>query len=223
MPATGKAVDFAKRHPEFSFGVHLTYVRENDRTPECPILPAAELPGLVDENGRFLPSNALRKRALLGRVPVDQIERETTAQIESLRAQGISISHVDSHGHLHKFAPFRKALIRALPRFGICRVRGVQDVYLSKPFKSPTYWLGPIWSKLLRREFTAPTHLFMPNSLRNPGWPAALLTRCAGPTMEIGMHPGYQESWRNLDRTTAQEFAMRARAAGHELIGWKDI
>src|SRR4051812_39699476 len=85
MPATARAVEFARSHPEFSFGVHLIYVRSGETTPEAPILPPGELPALADLNagGRFRESPAVRKDALLGRVPVEQIAAETAAQIQS--------------------------------------------------------------------------------------------------------------------------------------------
>lgn len=223
MPATSKAVEFAKHHPEFSFGVHLTYVRENDTTPESPLCPPGEVPALTDSDGRFLPSNLVRRRAILGQIPVDQIERETTAQIESLLAHGIPISHVDSHGHLHKFKPFREALVKVLPQFGIARVRNVQDVYLTKPLKSPTFWFGPFWGKKLRQHFKSPDHFFMPDSLADRDWPTTLPGRFKEASMEVGVHPGYQETWRSSDRMAVQAFAAGVKAAGHELIGWKDL
>ena len=223
MPATAKAIEFARQHPDLSFGVHLTYVRENDATPEAPFCRAADIPALIDIDGRFPPSNSVRRAALLGRIPIDQIERETAAQIESLVACGIPISHVDSHGHLHKFKPFREALRRVLPRFGITRARSVQDIYLTRPLRSPTFWFGPIWRRKPRRSFMAPEHFFMPDSMKDTNWPIKLLARANGHSVEVGVHPGYLEDWRARDRVAVQEFAARAKSAGHELIGWKNL
>src|SRR3954452_2358023 len=108
MPATAQAIDFARANPQFSFGVHLTFVRETDATPEAPLSPPVDVPDLVDPaDGRFAASDTIRWRALLNRVSVEQIAREVTAQLAFVRDQGITLSHVDSHGHLHKFKPFR--------------------------------------------------------------------------------------------------------------------
>ena len=139
MPATAQAVEYARAHPQFSFGIHLTFVTD---TVEAPFSDPAQIPALTGPNGLFLYSQVLRRRALLGRVPVDQVEREMRAQIGFLTDSGVRLSHVDSHGHLHKFAPFVAALRRVLPEFGITRVRNAQDLYLRKPLKSPTYWFG---------------------------------------------------------------------------------
>ena len=223
MPATERAVEYALKHPEFSFGVHLTYVRENDGTPESPVSPASTIPDLADQDGRFFSSNAIRKRALLNKISVEQIAAETSAQIESLQSRGVKISHVDSHGHLHKFAPFRKALQQVLPKFGIRRVRGVQTVYLKKPLKSPTFWLGGIWNRKLKKLFTNPDQFFMPDTIANPDWPEKIVSILSGNTIEIGVHPGFAEAWRDADRLAVQRFATLAKSKGHELINWNDI
>jgi len=223
MPATDRAIAFALDHPQFSFGVHLTYVRENDISPEAPICPAVEIPDLVDKDGRFLQSNVTRKRALLGKISISQIEKETLAQIASLQDRGVVISHVDAHGHLHKFAPFRQALINVLKTVGIERVRSVQDIYLNKPFKSPTYWLGSVWGRKLKKAFVNPDHFFMPDSLGNPDWPERILNYVSGQTIEIGLHPGRSETWRDADRKTVQRFVGIAKSQGHKLICWSDL
>lgn len=233
MPASAEAVAYARAHPEKSFGAHLTYVGDG---VERALSPAPEIPDLALASGLFRPSNDVRKAAMLGRVRVAQVERETVAQLENLRGRGVPIAHVDSHGHLHKFGPFRAALRNVLPRFGIARVRSAQDLYLSRPLKSPTYWLGPWWRARLRALFPATTdHFFMPTSSWETDWTGALLDRLAlierargaqgrTLTVEVGVHPGYAtEPWRNDEREAIQRFAQEARRRGHDLIGWKDL
>ena len=58
--AAEEAFAYARKHPEFSYGVHLTYVDGLK-----PVLSAKEIPSLVDENGLFLLSNIVRKRAMM--------------------------------------------------------------------------------------------------------------------------------------------------------------
>lgn len=229
MPATHRAIDFAKRNPHLSFGVHLTFVRENDATPESPVSPAADVSDMVDSaDGRFLPSNSVRWKALFNRISVEQIIREITAQISFLRDAGVKISHVDSHGHLHKFKPFRAALREVLPKFGIDRVRSAQDIYMKRPLKSPTFWLGGGWRRKLRAMFRTTDHFFMPGG-RDADWPNRLLQhpRLRGlpddATLEVGVHPGRIEPWRDAERKAIAEFVSVARAAGHHVIGWKDL
>ena len=73
MPAFDEAVAFATAHPEFSYGVHLTFVGGGDERSSAP---PAEIPALVDEHGRFPATAPGRVKALLHRLPQDQIERE---------------------------------------------------------------------------------------------------------------------------------------------------
>jgi predicted glycoside hydrolase/deacetylase ChbG (UPF0249 family) len=221
MPATGEAVDYARAHPNLDVGVHLTFVGEGD---ERPLSPPEEIPGLVDESGRFLATRTIRLRALAHRLPVEQIAREMTTQISAVRDQGVEISHVDSHRHVHKLPSFREALARVLPAFGIERVRAVQDIYLRKPRKSPTYWLGGRWQKALAREFRTTKHMYMPTSAGDVAWelPLAEIARGLEGTLEVGVHPGYGD-WRDGERTSVLAFAELARRDGHELVSWKEL
>jgi predicted glycoside hydrolase/deacetylase ChbG (UPF0249 family) len=221
MPATAQAVEYARAHPQFSFGIHLTFVTD---TVEAPFSDPAQIPALTAPDGKFVYSQVLRRRALLGRVPVDQVERETRAQIGFLIDRGVRLSHVDSHGHLHKFAPFVAALRRVLPDFGITRVRNAQDLYLRKPLTSPTYWFGGVWRRRIMRTFRTTPHFFMPTNLGDAERLASLLDVVPdGREFEVGVHPGYAEPWRDAERRAVQDFAPRARGAGNALISWNDL
>jgi predicted glycoside hydrolase/deacetylase ChbG (UPF0249 family) len=219
MPATDQALAYARAHPEHSYGVHLTFAGDG-----LERALTADVPDLAGPDGRFHAPGRVRLLALLGRLSVDQIERELLAQLALVRDHGVPIAHVDSHHHTHKFAPFRAALCRVLPRFGIRRVRGVQDLYLRRPFRSPTYWLGPLWQRALRARFVSTDHFYMPATTLDTAWADALLDHLpGGTTLEVGVHPGTAEPWRASEREQAVRFAARARAAGHQLIGWKDL
>ena len=223
MPATGQAIAFAREHPEFSFGVHLVVVGDGD---ERPVAGAENVPGLVGPTGSLLPTNEVRLRALLRRLPLDELERELAAQIESIRAAGVNVSHVDSHRHLHKLGAVRVALARVLPRFGIRRVRKVQDIYLRRPLTSPTYWLGSLWQRRLTRvPAVSTTHFYMPTGLGDADWQGGLIGRMAGlsGSIEVGVHPGTEDDWRAAERLAAVHFAAEARQQGHELVPWTAI
>jgi predicted glycoside hydrolase/deacetylase ChbG (UPF0249 family) len=220
MPATAKAVEFALKHPEFSFGIHLTYVTD---TVEAPLSDPAAIPALVTPDGKFLESQTLRLLALRNRIPLDQIEAETAAQLSFLRDQGLSLSHVDSHGHLHKFRPFVRVLKRLLPRFGIKRVRSAQDTYLRRPLTSPTFWIGPFWRRRIMRNFLTTDHFFMPGSMNDARAMESWMPDESDASIEIGCHPGYSEPWRNAERQAIQSFAVRAPQSGHRIITWNQI
>lgn len=221
MPGTAAAVAYAKSNPRLSFGVHLTYVLGVGN--EAPVSDAAKLPTLCGPDGLFRNSNQTRLAAMLRRVSVDEIARETEAQIARLRDMGVAISHVDSHGHLHRFGVFQHALQRVLPRFGIRKVRSAQNIYLRRLLKSPNYWLGPVWRRSIRRKFHTTEHFYMPTSAWDQNWWGPLLDRVQGENLEVGVHPGYTEPWRIEERTGLAAFAAECRNRGHALIGWAQL
>jgi predicted glycoside hydrolase/deacetylase ChbG (UPF0249 family) len=220
MLATDQAVAYAKTHPNFSFGVHLNWCSDLEKPTASP----SEIPSLLDPEDRLLPYRSLLLRGLLRRLSVDEIAKEAEGQIRWLQQAGIRVSHVDSHGHIHKFAPFRRALVQVLPQLGIRRVRSVQDVHLKRRWKSPTYWLGKRWSRGILQHFVSTEHFFVPVSgEHDQGWPDLLLSRSQGRTIEVGVHPGFEQDWRSMERRTIQQFVEKARTQGHRLIGWADL
>ena len=222
-PATDRALAFALSHPEFSFGVHLTLVGDGD---DRPISPPEEVPGLVGAGGVLPATNLVRLRALLRRLDARQLDREISAQIAVVRDAGVPVSHVDSHRHMHKFGPVLASLARVLPSFGITRVRNVQDVYVGTPLLSPTYWLGRLWRRKLMSHFTTTNHFFMSAGSPEGGWERPLvgrIRRLTGPTLEIGVHPGSMEPWREAERRSVFACVAALREGGHVLVDWRAI
>jgi len=164
--------------------------------------------------------------ALSGSIPVDQICIEIAAQIERLKDSGIPISHVDSHGHLHKFKPFVQALAQTLPRYNLSRVRNVQDQYTVIPFRSPTYWMGPYWRRRIMDHFVTTPHFFMGTNGNDSEWIEKILARPLSGVLEVGFHPGsplHSEAWRNHERLACLAFAEQARKRHASFISWNDI
>lgn len=227
MPAAIRACEYAKSRREdagVSFGVHLMWVGDG---VERPLSDPTSIPSLIDpEYGGGLLINSQRARllALRGRLDEAHIERETIAQITFALDHGVRISHVDSHGHMHKFGQFRRAIARVLPRFGITKVRSVQDVYLRRPLKSPNFWLGPLWRRGIRAAFTTTDHVYLPRSAEDEGWTGALLDRLArvGGVTEVGLHPGREEAWRISEKKGAVELARLSRERAVSLVTWRD-
>jgi chitin disaccharide deacetylase len=117
-PATTQAIRRAGLRPSLSIGVHLTLV---DGTPT---LPANRIPSLVDLDGRFRPSwKPFVLACVRGKVAFDEVEGELTAQIDRIRAEGIRLTHLDSHKHVHAFPPIFAIVVRLAARFGIPAVR----------------------------------------------------------------------------------------------------
>ncbi len=102
-------------------GIHLTLTGG-----EKPV--SGNVPGLVDNAGRFLRSyREVIPRILLGRFDRGALERELSAQIVLLRDSGSTISHIDSHQHLHLLPGIRGMVMRLAQKFGIPWIRVPQS------------------------------------------------------------------------------------------------
>jgi predicted glycoside hydrolase/deacetylase ChbG (UPF0249 family) len=221
MPATTRACGYACGTRDVSYGVHLTFVRD---TCEAPASPPNLVHTLVDEEGRFRRSHDVRLRALAGRIDEDEVSREVEAQLARVRDCGVPISHVDSHGHLHKFPVFRRALARVLPRFGLVRVRNEQNVYLRAPWRKPTYWLAKAWRPVACGPWRTTDWFYMPASdACDASWPERVLREPRGGTLEIGVHPGGAEQWRAGERKAAHRLKALLDERSIPLVMWNDL
>lgn len=90
-PFARDAVDFAKKTPELSVGVHLTTTSEWDEYKWGPVIKNAN--SMVDENGNFYKKSSEFANKCLQK----EVEAELVAQIELLRSYGLSPSHLDNH------------------------------------------------------------------------------------------------------------------------------
>jgi predicted glycoside hydrolase/deacetylase ChbG (UPF0249 family) len=97
----------ALRDSGLGVGVHLCAVGEDP-----PLLSRREIPTLLDERGRFpMTWRAFITRALRGKVDSDELRRELSSQIDAVRSTGVTVTHLDSHQHLHLWPQFSSVLI----------------------------------------------------------------------------------------------------------------
>lgn len=226
MPAADDAINFAAKHPEHSFGIHLTYVDG--------LKPAAlgAKTSLTDENGVFFPSNDVRKMAITLKLKGQDIVEESLAQIDKVRKGGVEISHLDSHGHLHKFPSFLLVLPEIIKRSGIGRVRRVQNVFLLQQGLSPTTILNRCFDWRIAHSCITTDYFYMSANNMETGWTDAILkqmeTLPQNAIIEIGVHPGHadseEERWRIAEYNDMKDFAAKLRKSGkHQIITWNEV
>lgn len=223
--AAEEAFAYARKHPEFSFGVHLTYVDGLK-----PVLAPTEIFSLVDKDGLFLPSNAVRKLAMMLKLPKSEIVAESQAQIDKIEKAGVKVSHIDSHGHLHKFLSILYAM-KSLKVGGkpLKKMRCVQNVFLEQPSKeSPVYWLNKYFKWYLKHTFNNPEFFYMSANNMDTGWADTILRKMdklpQDSVIEIGIHPGHKEEWRQHEFDDIMEFAQKLKASGkHQIINWNQL
>lgn len=223
--ASEEAFSYARQHPEFSYGVHLTYV-DGLR----PVLPANEIPNLVDKNGLFLASNTVRKLAMMLSIPQKQIIAESQAQIDKAEKAGIKLSHLDSHGHLHKFLSFLYSLKKLkVDGKNVVKVRASQNIYIVKPSRrSLVYWLNKYFVWYLNHNFKNPHFFYMSANNMDKGWADAILAEMdklpQNAIIEIGIHPGHKEQWRQYEYDDIIDFVSKLRKQKkHEIINWNQV
>ncbi|MBW3614400.1 MAG: ChbG/HpnK family deacetylase [Actinobacteria bacterium] len=118
-PAFATAGKWLAEEERLGVGVHLAAVGEDP-----PLLGPHEIPSLVDRRGR-LPNDwrAFLTRAVAGRIDPDDLAREFRAQLEAVRQLGISVTHLDTHQHLHLWPMVRDVVLGLAVEAGVKGVR----------------------------------------------------------------------------------------------------
>jgi predicted glycoside hydrolase/deacetylase ChbG (UPF0249 family) len=84
--------DYAKSHPDFDFGLHLTLTSERVFYRWGPVAPADKVPSLLDENGYFHHDWTVTRK-----IDPREAEVELRAQIDRAYSLGVRPTHLDSH------------------------------------------------------------------------------------------------------------------------------
>ena len=117
-PAASDAVARARRLPGLRVGLHLVL------TDGSPVLPPAEVRGLVGADGRFADNEV---RAGLSYFFMPGVRRllaaEIRAQFEAFRATGLALDHVDAHQHMHLHPTVARLIVEVGRSFGMRAVR----------------------------------------------------------------------------------------------------
>lgn len=117
-PAARDALERARRLPRLRVGLHVVLVDGR------PVLPADQVPDLVDSDGAF-DNNMVRAgfRFFFRPSARRQLAAEIRAQFAAFHATGLALDHVNTHKHMH-IHPTVAALIVAIGReFGMRAMR----------------------------------------------------------------------------------------------------
>jgi predicted glycoside hydrolase/deacetylase ChbG (UPF0249 family) len=118
-PGFEPSVGWLADAPSLGTGAHLALVGEDP-----PLLSASEVPTLVDGRGRLnLSWRQFLPRAAAGRIDPDDLRRELGAQIERIRAAGVTIDHLDTHQNLHLWPSVRRVVMDLGEQHGVRVVR----------------------------------------------------------------------------------------------------
>ena len=94
-------VEYAKAHPQVSFGLHLTQTSEWQKYRWGPVASRDQVPGLIDPDGYFWHETP---QVYLKATPAEALI-ESRAQIRKALAAGVDVTHLDSHMGVLQYLP----------------------------------------------------------------------------------------------------------------------
>ena len=236
--AFSEAVALSKSALDLSVGCHVVLV------DGFPVSDPKLVPSLLRSDGRFHDSlTTFARLALQGKLRAEEIEVEVIAQIRSLQAAGISVSHVDTHKHTHMFPAVLRSVLRAAKTCEVPAIRNpFETVKLDQLLEFPGTWKRWFEVRTLRR-FSAKFHEAVYKAgLHTPDGSVGivatgalgqrflefLLKNLSEGTWELVCHPGYNDQQLRNVRTRlreSREDELRAltSAATRECLVLRDV
>jgi predicted glycoside hydrolase/deacetylase ChbG (UPF0249 family) len=200
-------------------------------TLDRPILPAEQVPTLVDAEGRFWPLGTLLRRLLLRRVHASEIAAEFVAQHRRFtELVGAPPQFVNGHHHIQCFGPvgalLNELMGRQRPLPYVRRVREPWRMLLQipGPFVKRAV-LSTLGRRLARRQAAAgfPGNEWLagitdPACVDDPDYLVRWLTRIPGEVVELACHPGYEDETLPGRDGTADDGLLSRRLREYELL-----
>jgi predicted glycoside hydrolase/deacetylase ChbG (UPF0249 family) len=201
LPCFREACDLARRcgvHDRI--GLHLNF------TEGAPLTDRMRRSPEFCADGHFLPPHYLRRYLPLPADAREAVAEETRAQIAAARAQGIPLSHLDSHNDVHTIPSIGSILVPIARSEGITRIRlsrncgprqGILRRMQQKVYNS---WMGLNGN---------PVHRF--GTIDDMLWLARKGRLGPHVAVEIMTHPRLGEAGAILDAPSMQPLAERLR------------
>jgi hopanoid biosynthesis associated protein HpnK len=240
-PAAADAVARARRLPGLAVGLHLVLIDGQ------PVLPAAELGGLLGRDGRFHENQAkAAMRFFFMPGARRSLAAEIRAQFEAFRATGLALDHVNAHKHMHLHPTVARLVVEIGRDYGMRAVRlpaepvaALRAAVPGERYRAPAY--APVIASLRRRlgraGLATNDHVFgiAWSGATLEGRVLALLPQLPRGVSEIYCHPATRTTpdlaaampgYRHAEELAALcSPAVRERIAelGISLIGYRDL
>jgi len=209
-------------------GIHLTFVGG-----EKPLIKPVE--GLVDNQGYFHQDySRVISNIITNHYDKDGLKKELLSQATKLFDEGLTISHIDAHQHLHLLPQIRPILFHIADRFNIKWIRVPQSHRWT--IQAIGLNILGVWLKYQLRQkiYRHPdTCLGFDNSgCTNQNILSQTISRCRPGITEIILHPGFDASkyynWNfqwseELDAAVSPEIMALIHRNGIILTNYKDI
>jgi chitin disaccharide deacetylase len=233
-PACNEAVALAREHPRLGIGLHLTLLCGHSA------LPAAQIPGLVNESGEF-DHNPVRvgfKYFLRRRELREQLRAEIVAQFQKFRATGLPLDHVDSHHHLHAHPIVFRILIESAVELGITHLRLTSEPFgvharlaigcrVERLSHGLAYWLlaGRARRQLQRLDIKHTDAVFglLQDAQVDERYLECLLPKLPAGISEIYSHPSLDQFRHEMEALISPRIRALVEKLGIRLIRYQDL
>jgi chitin disaccharide deacetylase len=228
-PYFSPAVHMAFQQPRLALGCHVVLVDGS------PCLPPNEVPSLLDPKTRsgFRPSaGSLMAAVLRGSVREREIEAEAIAQIRRIQSSGLTVSHIDSHKHVHSLPRILRPILRAARQCGVPCVRNPFEPSWSLRATRPAPGLRRLQVLVMRTQQGSFLKLVSEHGMKTSDGSIGLLATgilnnrilrsllgaMPDGTWELVCHPGYRDRVLDEVRTRLRDERETERGALLEVI-----
>lgn len=241
--AAEEAAELACENPGLGVAVHITLVAEK------PVLPPEKVPTLVGPDGYFFPDHiAFIRQFAAGRIRLAELQAECEAQISRVEQLGVTISHLDSHQHLHVLPKIIDLCLALMKEHNIQKMRLPAEGYLFSggypaPFARKIAKCGLTACAQLAARKARRAGVLMPQAFfgmlagghMEQKYFSAILRSLPEGVSEIMVHPGadnkilggfydWQYHWeQELSSVTSEETMQYLAAQPIELISFKEL
>jgi len=212
------AVHMAFEQPRLAVGCHVLLV------DGVPCLPPREVPSLLDPktgSSFRISAASFLVDVVRGRVRDQEMEAEAIAQIKRIQSSGLTVSHIDSHKHVHALPRVLAPLLRAARQCGVHCVRNPFEPWWSLRATRPAGRLRRLQVQAMRTQHRAFSRLIrehgmtsadgsiglLATGILNDSVLRSLLKAMPSGTWELVCHPGYNDQ--ALDRVRTRLRASR--------------
>jgi len=190
------AVALAKKNPGLGVGIHFTLANGN------PVLPPKEIPTLVTADGIFHGDYVkFLKRYISGKISLDEVRSELAAQLEKIRRAGLTLTHVDSHQHLHHVPGIVEIVLDLAASAGINAMRVANTKIFDGELDSLGKFIGRLGLGSLakfaahaahKKHFATPEHFagIVAGESVSENFMLKLIENLSDGTTEVMLHPG---------------------------------
>ena len=227
-PWFSEIAQYAKEHPEFCWGLHLTLTSEWKYYKWDGVASSNEISSLLNSDGHFYESVI----DVVANANLVEVEKELRGQIEKAFLSGINVSHLDSHmGSLFATPELFKLYVELGNEYDLPVLIPGQRVPPSWNLKS---FLGEIHypiDQIKMAQFISKDWTEMYDSMLEDMQPGLteLIVHLGYDDAELQSimidHPSFGATWRqnDFDYVSSAHFEAKLKEEGIQLVSWQDI